>query len=107
MLKLYLWKNSESTSDFTDRANVNMPESSNAHSGGIVVLAESEEDAVELVKPYTRRGMSHVDGKYVKNPPIDIRTCNWDMFSDDPLDTSPVEIPIDKRGVVIYASGDC
>jgi len=91
-MKLFLWLNDRSDSDFTDKYNCVMPNSSNAHDGGIVVLAESEEEAINLTKQYTRN--------------CDIRKLKEDYF-DEKIDTKPVIIPLDKKGIVLFCNGNC
>ena len=91
-MKLFLWLNNGSESDFTDRYNCIMPNSSNAHDGGIVVLAKSEEEAIKLINDYTRN--------------VDIRE-DKEECDGGTIDTKPVIIPIDKKGVVLYCDGDC
>jgi hypothetical protein len=94
-LKLFLWKNSESLSDFTEKTNIDMPESSNAHSGGTVVIAESKEEALELLKPYIKNDKGEVE--------------EWHLFADNKtiVNPEPVVLSFDKKGIVIYCSGDC
>lgn len=90
-MKLWLWKNGSSDSDFSDTTNITMPESSDAHSGGIVVLAETKEEAIKLTE------------KYIGKEPIRY----YDVFEDKEGNSEPIEIPLDKKGVVIFARGDC
>lgn len=90
-LKLFLWMNGLSDSDFADATNCIMPNSSNAHSGGVAVLAESEEEAVNLIMKHTRN--------------VDIREKKIEEY--EAIDTRPIVIPLDQKGVVIYCDGDC
>lgn len=86
--------NHSSESDFGDERNVRMPHSSNEHSGGVVVLAENEEEAIEMVKKHSEE--------------IDIREYKEDdYYIDSEIDTSPIIIELDKKGVILYADGDC
>ena len=71
-----------------------MPDSSNAHSGGCVVLAETEEEAIELLKKYTGEA--------------DLRERKTDDYDDgEPINTKPVLVPLEQKGVVLYCDGDC
>lgn len=92
-MKLYLWLNSSAESDFTGQANIIMPNGSNAHSGGVVVLAESIEEAAELAK------------KYLGSDPRDC--CDEGNAEGEAANAAPVVIDLDKKGVVIHASGAC
>ena len=95
-MKIFLWSNMSGQTDFANYGsdvNIAMPNSSNAHSGGIVVIAETLEKAIELAKKYTE-GKSPVD-------------CNEDFCNDEKLDTKPIVLNIDKEGVVLYCDGDC
>jgi len=69
-----------------------MPDSSDCHSGGVVVLAESRDHAIELVKKYTK----DVD------PTLNNKNYYGDKFS-----TEPVVLELNKPGVIIYCNGDC
>lgn len=87
-MKLFLWLNQNSKSDLTYEYTENFfaHDSSNAHSGGAVVLAENENEAFELLKK--------------ANQGVDMR--------DEKIEESkPIEIPFDKKGVVIFCDGDC
>ena len=63
-MKIFIWKNGNSDSDFCPDENINMEEnlkghegdypSSNAHSGGIVILADNEEEAIKLFIEYVK-----------------------------------------------------
>ena len=90
--KLYLWLNNSSESDFTDKPNIIMPNGSNAHSGGVVVLAESIDEAAELTQ---------------KHLGYDPRKCGIDSEMDVEVNTSPIVIDLDKKGVVFHGNGDC
>lgn len=92
-MKIFLWANGVSESDFTDVINCVMPDSSNAHSGGCVVLAETEEEAIELLKKYTGKA--------------DLREKTDNYESAEPIDTKPVLVPLEQKGVVLYCDGDC
>jgi hypothetical protein len=86
-MKLYLWKNVNADSDFLNTENIRMPcGSSDCHSGGIVVLANDINEAVELIKKYTN---------------------GFDISKDIENIAAPVIIDLEKSGVVIYCSGDC
>ena len=91
-MKLFLWSNETEQSDFGEKINCVMPNSSNAHSGGVVVLAETEEEAIKLLKEYTRN--------------VDIRECKTDYYNEE-IDTNPFIIPLDKKGVVLFCDGNC
>lgn len=80
-MKLFVVENGKATSDFEVKDDFEVVEpsySSNAHSGGAVVLAETEEEARALIT-------KHVE--------------NW-------VGTL-TEISLDKSGVILYADGDC
>jgi len=92
-MKIFLWSNGVSGSDFTEATNCVMPNSSNAHSGGCVVLAETEEEAIELLKKYTEK--------------TDLRERKDNYEDGEPIDTKPVLVPLEQKGVVLYCNGDC
>lgn len=73
-MKLFLANGAES--DFTDDSDFEVSDSTNAHSAGAVILAETPEEAVKLLTDRKATG-------------------------------TLVEIPLDKPGVVLFASGDC
>lgn len=99
-MKLYLWKNNNSQSDADVEYGDNISgsvnnfyshDSSNAHSGGCVVLAENDEEAFQLLKKY--------------NDNFDMRNeeDRWSEYNGP----KPIEIPLDKKMVVLFCSGDC
>jgi hypothetical protein len=92
-MKLFLWTNGISESDFADTTNIKMPESSDQHSGGIVVLANDMEEAIKIAKTYP------------KKPDYLDEEDEWKPWDEDPKD--PIVIDLDKPGVIIYCSGDC
>lgn len=92
-MKIFLWTNESQQSDFTDSINCVMPKSSNAHSGGCVVLAETEEEAIEILKSYTQG--------------VDLRQEKTNVDYDEEINTKPILVPLDKKGVVLYCDGDC
>ena len=92
-LNIYLWLNGSSESDFTDKMNIAMP-GSNAHSGGIVVLAEDEEEARKLAT------------EHIGLDPLECHGLDeFDMVEVE--DTKPIVINLDKKGVVIFDDGAC
>lgn len=97
-MKLYIWNNGGSTSDFQPECNVDMGQvqdySSDAHSGGIVVLAESLEQACELAVKNLQEG-----GDYCPTE----RADGYKYL----LTTTPAIVELDKPGLVLYASGNC
>ncbi len=91
-MKLFLWKNDRSESGVEQYLNnFYHKDSSNAHSGGCVVLAENEEEAFQLLKEY--------------NDDFDMRneTDRWDENNNP----RPIEIPLDKKIMVLFCDGDC
>lgn len=100
-MKLYLWKNSASETEIDGlgccNANIKMPDSSNAHSGGIVILANDIDEAVKLAKKYTGG--------------VDPRDC-CDIGEDElpNLNAAPAIIELNdfiKPRVILYCDGNC
>lgn len=80
-MKIFAVENRRAASDFEiqdDFAVVEPSYSSNSHSGGAVVLAETEKEARELITK---------------------RVANWEG--------TLTEISQEKTGVILYADGDC
>jgi len=57
------------------------------------VLAETEEEAIELLKQYTGGA--------------DLRGKTDDYDHEEPIGTKPVLVPLEQKGVVLYCDGDC
>jgi len=92
-MKIYIWNNGNSDSDFIDYENINMDDildySSNAHSGGIVVLAKSKKEAIDKIIGIMKE------------------TEYEAMARESLLKSDPVVINMKTSGVVLFANGDC
>lgn len=75
-MKIYLWKNEGTRTDFSSVDNLPAD-----HSSCLVVLAETKERAIKLGKEF--------------------------IETNDRLSDNPVELEIDKEGIIAYADGDC
>lgn len=90
-MNIYIWNNGGCDSDFAPDENISMDGicggySSNAHSGGIVVAADTLEEARELI---------------AKNQNTTVDEVNkFDEYK-------PVILSRVKKGVILYADGAC
>jgi hypothetical protein len=104
-MKIFIWNNGNSYSDFCTDRNISMEEnlkgyeddypSSNSHSGGIVILAENKEEAIKLLIE-----------SYSKSQKWD-KDFNKEYFEKRFREVTPVEIGLDKKGIILFAKGDC